>query len=386
MRKRPIDQKKRQNLTICYAGGGTAGHIFPSFVVQTQLQKYCKKENIPYSSFWIGTRSSREKSWTTEAQIPHYSIYTGKLRRYFSVRNFCDLWLILLGTLQSFFILLRKRPDVVFSKGGYASVPVVWASYLLRIPVVSHESDTTAGLATKLNAPCSHCIAVSCEETQSSLNPKYRNKVVFTGLPVRFTQKEVTKGAFRKALHIDEQVPLIVVIGGSLGATHINQLILSQLPALTSLGFVYHQIGENKGQPLASERYCAVPFIGKEYANVLCDATLVISRSGATALAEFIEMMVPMILIPLGTAASRGDQLINARRLANYNVAKVLDDPNICGDDVVHAVTELIEHEEERISMQERMKTLRKEHAAQHIALLLLQAARKRVCIEGENI
>lgn len=362
-------------MRVCFTGGGTAGHVFPAFPVDTELARILGESGLMYERFWIGTHSDQERSWVLGAGIEHHAVASGKLRRYFSWRFFADMAGIVTGLFQSVAILRANRPDVMFSKGGYASVPPVLAARLLGIPAVTHESDAVAGLATRINARVVTTVCIPFEEVRQTLPRKSFGKAVVTGIPSRFSRERADGSRAREAIGIVGNVPLIVILGGSQGALQINEMIWERLEELTELGFVFHQTGRATYRPVEREGYRAVPFVDEGMEDLLDAATIVVSRSGATALAELIEMGKPMVLIPLGLDASRGDQIKNARRMERLGAAVVLEGGRANGAAVVDAIRMLLHDERRRQEMVKRLIPLRTEDAGRRIADAILRAA-----------
>ncbi|MGI6433189.1 MAG: UDP-N-acetylglucosamine--N-acetylmuramyl-(pentapeptide) pyrophosphoryl-undecaprenol N-acetylglucosamine transferase [Sphaerochaetaceae bacterium] len=350
-------------MKVCFTGGGTGGHIFPAFAVDSYLQ-----DTVPqYHRFWLGSTKAIEREWITEAGIPMYPIYSGKLRRYFSWRLFGDVVGIIIGFFQSLTILYKEKPQVLFSKGGYVSVPPVWAAALLGIPVLTHESDASAGLATRLNALVAAIVCIPFAEAQKGYPKRLWPKVRVTGVPTR-----LRKSASHSVKKSDK--PLIVVLGGSQGAKQINELVWNHLDQLVGLATVVHQTGSSHSCDLNKEGYEWHPFIGKELEQLLGKATLVISRAGATALADYMEMEVPMLLIPLGKGASRGDQIENAKRLEHHGAAKVLDDESR----FFETVKELLDCDIVRQQLVQQANALYLKEADKIIGQLLIDLSKRR--------
>ncbi|HHU88926.1 MAG: UDP-N-acetylglucosamine--N-acetylmuramyl-(pentapeptide) pyrophosphoryl-undecaprenol N-acetylglucosamine transferase [Sphaerochaetaceae bacterium] len=342
-------------MKVCFTGGGTGGHVFPAFAVDAELKVLVGGD---YERFWIGSGSPQERQWVEQEQIPYYSIKSGKLRRYFSWQTFPDLFNIVVGLFQALKILKKERPDILFSKGGYVSVPPVVAARLLKIPSITHESDALPGLATRLNSLFVDKVCIPFEGAEGKLPPK---KVVVTGVPTRLSLERAQtnkppEGSQKR----------VVVLGGSQGAQQINTLIWDNLERLLPLCEVFHQTGSGKLIPLEREGYHPFPFLYDELEEVLHSATLVISRSGATALADFLELEKPMILIPLNLQASRGDQVANAERLEAAGAAIIISGDD--GDELIQAVTTVLNEEKFRETMIERGKSLYIKGSATKIA------------------
>ena len=366
---------RSMHVKVCFTGGGTGGHVFPAFAVDEKLAEILHMDGDRYERFWIGSGLQSERSWVEGAGIAYLEIKSGKLRRYLSWRLFPDIVGVAVGFFQSLAILRRERPDVLFSKGGYVTVPPVLAARLLRIPAVTHESDAIPGLATKINAHFVQAVCTPFAEASTAFSRKLRTKTVCTGVPSRLCRTRADAARGRQAFGIPPGIPVVVVLGGSQGALQINNLVWEKLDELVELGAVVHQTGEKTFRPIVREGYHAVPFIADGLEDILAAATVVVSRSGATALADYLEMGLPMVLIPLGNRASRGDQMENARRLGAVGAAVVLEGPEICGEQLVSVVRNLISHDIVRSSMVEKMIPLRAEDPAGKIAGVVLQTA-----------
>ncbi len=327
---------------IAFTGGGTAGHVFPGIAVCQTLRKKMDAE-----VFWIGSRSGMEKRLAAEAGIPYRGIPAGKLRRYLSLKNFFDLWRVLAGVFRSFFILLSLRPCLVFSKGGYVSVPPVLAARLLGIPVVTHESDFDPGLATRINARSARKILLSYPETAAYFPPRLRARTVVTGNPVRaaILSGDAVRG--REIAGCPEGLPLVLALGGSLGSAAVNDLVTSIAPALCRRAFLAHQTGPGRGAPadLSRARYFARPFFSEELPHLLAAAALVIGRAGANTLWELAATGKPSVLIPLPEKSSRGDQIRNARVFAAAGAGVVCDEESARPADLLAIVENLLDNE-----------------------------------------
>jgi len=347
---------------ICFTGGGTGGHVFPAFAIDAEL-RHLLPDN--YTRFWIGSGQVQERRWVEAANFPYYAIKSGKLRRYFAWKTISDAFAVLIGIIQAFKILRRERPHLLFSKGGYVSVPPVIAAWFLRIPSVTHESDALPGLATKINSLFATKICIPFEEVAQEFKPRRRKKLVVTGVPTRFS--------LERAQHlypIKEGKKRLLVLGGSQGAAQINALIWENLERLLPLCDIIHQTGSGKLQVIEKPGYHATQFFHSELEEVIGGATAVISRAGATAIADFLELQKPMILVPLNLKASRGDQLANAKRLEEAGAALVISGED--GEELIQAVTKVLNEEGFKEEMVERGKTLYSEGAQKRIAHLLI--------------
>ncbi len=300
-------------------------------------------------------------------------IPAGKLRRYVSINNLVDTFKVLAGFLTSLFLLAKDRPKVVFSKGGYVTVPVVYAAALLRIPVVTHESDTDPGLATRLNARVAGKVLLSYEATRSFFPASMGTRLVVTGNPVR---PEVLRGdgdRFRRELGVSPGRPLVVVLGGSLGAGQLNELFEPILDRLAQDATICHQRGSRPPLRPDGPDYFSRPLFGGDYADLLAAATVVVARAGAGTLAELAATGCPAILIPLSAAGSRGDQLRNAKVLAIAQAAVVLDPDSVTPEGLEVALASLLRDPARRAELQGRILALARPDAADRAAEELME-------------
>lgn len=329
---------------ILLTGGGTAGHVTPNIALLPELRKR------DYEVFYAGTRSGIEDRLITREGVPFHAITAGKLRRYFDLKNITDLFLIFTGFIQSMYHLVKLRPDVVFSKGGFVSTPVVWAAWLLKIPVIIHESDCTPGLANRLSLPCAAKICYSFPETARHLK---KEKSVFTGLPVRRTLLE---GDRRKGLRLCQfsiEKPVILVMGGSQGSVVINAAVREALPHLSNEFNICHICGKgNLGEPRPS--YRQFEFVSDELAHLFAITEVFVGRSGATTLFELLALKKPSLLIPLATGASRGDQILNARSFEKQGFSVVLPQDELSASKLIEISRNIYSRKEEFISAFER--------------------------------
>ncbi|MCK4870355.1 MAG: undecaprenyldiphospho-muramoylpentapeptide beta-N-acetylglucosaminyltransferase [Gammaproteobacteria bacterium] len=325
----------KRKKTVVFTGGGSAGHVTPNIA----LINKCLNEQ--WHVAYIGSRSGLEKELIRRVDIPFFSICTGKLRRYFSWQNFVDPFEILFGALQALFVLLKVRPCVVFSKGGFVAVPVVAASWVLRIPVILHESDLTPGLANKLCFPFAKTICVTFYESKKYLPAK---NVVVTGAPIRenLLRGDSAKGRAFCGFHDEKRV--LLIFGGGLGALKINLLVRELLPKLLPHFNVVHLCGNGKVDATINfPGYKQFEFLHDELADILALADLVVSRAGSNAIFELLTLQKPHLLIPLSKAASRGDQIVNAEHFAKEGFSRVLNEEKLTADSLLVAIMELDE-------------------------------------------
>jgi UDP-N-acetylglucosamine--N-acetylmuramyl-(pentapeptide) pyrophosphoryl-undecaprenol N-acetylglucosamine transferase len=304
---------------IVFTGGGTAGHVTPNLALFSNL----KAAN--YQLAYIGQANSIEQDLVSKEEIPFFSIPAGKLRRYFDFKNFTDIFKIGFGLLAALWHLLRLRPKLVFSKGGFVSCPVVWAAWLLRIPVVIHESDISPGLANKLSIPFAKKICFSFPETEKYL-PK--NKRVLTGLPIRDFLKQGKAEKAQTLCQFEEEKPVIVIIGGSQGSQTLNKLVRENLNKLGEHYNVVHLCGAGglDESLFSTQGYRQFEYLNEELPDVFALANLVISRAGATSIFELLSIAKPNLLIPLPLGASRGDQILNAASFEKQGFSQVVEE------------------------------------------------------------
>ncbi len=316
---------------IVLTGGGTAGHVTPNIALLPHLKE------AGYEISYIGSYDGIEKKLIGDFGLPYYGISTGKLRRYFSWKNFSDPFRVLKGFSEAKKALKKIRPDVVFSKGGFVSVPVVRAAASLHIPCIIHECDMTPGLANKLCIPVAQKVCCNFPETVSMLPA---DKAVLTGTPIR---EELFQGNKAKGLSLcgfTDQKPVAMVIGGSLGAVHVNDLVRAALPELLKDFQVVHICGNGKLDEAlqGTVGYIQFEYVKDDLKHLFAAADVVISRAGANAICELLALKKPNLLIPLPAAASRGDQLLNARsyEAQGYSVVKEESEltPDILADTV----------------------------------------------------
>ena len=319
---------------IVLTGGGTAGHVTPNIALLPRLKE------LDYEIFYIGSYDGIEKKLIADFDIPYFGISTGKFRRYFDPKNFSDPFRVLKGYSEARKKLKEIKPDVVFSKGGFVSVPVVRAAASLGIPCIIHESDMTPGLANKLCIPVASKVCCNFPETMKLLP---ESKAVLTGSPIR---EELAKGNKVTALDMcgfTANKPVVMVIGGSLGANAINQTVRQALPKLLEDFQVVHLCGKEKVDNLLlnEKGYKQFEYLKSELKDVFAMADVVISRAGANAICELLALKKPNILIPLPASASRGDQILNAKSFEEQGFSMVLDEDDLTENLLVEKVHEL---------------------------------------------
>lgn len=307
---------------IILTGGGSAGHVTPNLALITEL----KKEG--WEIHYIGTEDGIEKGIIAGTNVKYHAIQAGKLRRYFNIKNITDPFKVIYGVFQASRVVRKVKPNVIFSKGGFVSVPVVIGGWVNRVPVIIHESDITPGLANKLAAPFASKICTNFEAAAKNFN---MHKSVCTGTPIR---KELAEGNYRRGLELcgfDESKPVIMIMGGSIGSKKINGLVRESLPRLLNQFQIVHICGKGNidNNLLNKKGYKQFEYISEEQPHIFKIASLVVSRAGANSIFEFLMLKLPSILIPLSMNASRGDQILNSREFEKMGFSKVLQEEEI---------------------------------------------------------
>ena len=342
---------------IILTGGGTAGHVTPNLALVPRLKEF------GYDIVYIGSYEGIEKKLAEEAGIAYYGISSGKLRRYFDWKNFSDPFRVMKGYGEAKKLMKELKPDIVFSKGGFVSVPVVTAAGRRGIPVIIHESDMTPGLANKLSFPSASKICCTFKETLDGLPAE---KGVFTGSPIR---RELLSGNKLSAYNFTKfsaNTPVILIIGGSLGAAAINEGIRKILPSLLKEFQVVHICGKNKVDPTLTnlDGYVQYEYVSTELRDLFAMADIIVSRAGSNAICEFLALKKPALLIPLPASASRGDQILNAASFEKQGFSKVLPEEAITETVLLQNIRELYEHRADYIHAME--------HAEQSNAIITI--------------
>lgn len=319
---------------IVLTGGGTAGHVTPNIAMIPKLQE------LGYQISYIGSYEGIEKKLIEEMGITYYGISSGKLRRYFDWKNFSDPFRVLKGFGEARRLLKQLKPDVVFSKGGFVTVPVVIAAKQCKIPAIIHESDMTPGLANKLCIPSATKVCCNFPETVNSLP---QDKAVLTGTPIRQELMSGNPQAAKEFCGFTSDKPVIMVIGGSLGAASVNENIRKILPELLKEFQIIHLCGKGKMDEslVGTEGYVQYEYIKNELPDMFALADIVISRAGANAICEIHALRKPNLLIPLSAKASRGDQILNARSFEKQGYSMVMEEEEITEETLLNSIREL---------------------------------------------
>ena len=350
---------------IILTGGGTAGHVTPNLALIPALKKR------DYEIRYIGSYQGIEKRLAENAGIPYDGISSGKLRRYFDLKNFSDPFRVLKGYGEACRLLKKYQPDVIFSKGGFVSVPVVLAAKRYRVPTILHESDMTPGLANRLCIPSAAKICCNFPETLQHLP---EDKAVLTGSPIREELLQGDRLAGLQYTHLSAAKPILLVIGGSLGAVAVNQMIRSLLPRLLSSFQIIHICGKGHLDESLIGRpgYVQYEYVDAPLKHLFAAADLAVSRAGANSICELLALRKPNVLIPLSAAASRGDQLLNAASFEKQGFSTVLKEEDMNQDTLFDAIQDTYEHRADFIS---RMKQSSLGNAVETIADLIDQYA-----------
>lgn len=319
---------------ILLTGGGTAGHVTPNIALIPKLKE------AGYRIYYVGSYEGIEKTLITDAGIPYAGISSGKLRRYIDLKNMSDPFRVLKGYGQARRLLRKLKPDIVFSKGGYVTVPVVLAAKHKHIPVIIHESDLTPGLANKIAMPAASWVCCNFPETVSYLP---EGRAVLSGSPIR---KELFEGSPEKAREftgLNDKKPVLLVIGGSLGSAFLNKTVRSLLMELLKDFQIVHLCGKGHLAPELDHitGYCQYEYLGKELPDIMALAEIVISRAGANSICELLALHKPNILIPLSKAASRGDQILNARSFEKQGFSMVIEEDEMTNEKLLAMIREL---------------------------------------------
>ncbi len=328
---------------VLLTGGGTAGHVTPNIALLPTLKQ------LGYEVKYIGSYDGIEKKLIEEQQVDYFGISSGKLRRYLSVKNFTDPFRVIKGYSEAKQFVREYKPDVLFSKGGFVSVPVILAAKKYKVPIIIHESDMTPGLANKISIPYASKICHNFPETKEYL-PK--GKSILTGSPIR---SELLSG--NKILGLDmcgftANKPIIMIIGGSLGAQSVNNVIRKSLDILLKDYQIVHLCGKDKMDESLNniEGYKQFEYVKNELKNLFAMSDIIISRAGANAICEIQALKKPSILLPLSAKASRGDQILNAKSFEKQGFSEVILDENLTKELLIETVNKVYNNRKQYIN------------------------------------
>ncbi|MGE9881421.1 undecaprenyldiphospho-muramoylpentapeptide beta-N-acetylglucosaminyltransferase [Blautia obeum] len=352
---------------IILTGGGTAGHVTPNIALLPRLKE------LQYDIHYIGSYNGIEKELIEQFGIPYHGISSGKLRRYFSVQNFTDPFRVIKGLGEARKLVKILQPDVIFSKGGFVSVPVVLAGKSQHVPTIIHESDMTPGLANKISLPSATKVCCNFPETLEHLP---EGKAVLTGSPIRQELLSGDKFKARDFLGFTSDKPVIMVVGGSLGSVAVNEAVRGILPELLKDFQVVHLCGKGKIDDSLKnlDGYAQFEYIKDELKDLFALTDIVISRAGANAICELLALHKPNLLIPLSANASRGDQILNARSFERQGYSVVLEEEELNKQVLLDSILRLYENRESYI---DAMKNSPQQNSIDTIIDLIEAAANK---------
>ena len=374
-------------MTIAFTGGGTGGHFYPIIAIAEALDDLIREERLIAPTLYYLAPNPFDEKALFENGIVYIHVPAGKMRRYASFQNFIDSFITLFGTLRALVILFRIYPDIIVSKGGYASVPTVLAARILRIPVIIHESDVKPGRANLLAAPWAAKIAISFESSAKYFPKKVQGKIARTGTPIRKALMRVESEGARQYLGLESGVPTIFILGGSQGAVKINEAVLSSLPELTAFANVIHQTGRTNlkdveavshvvlaNNPHAS-RYHPIDYLDQvSMQRAASIADIVVSRAGANSISEIGLWKKPAILIPIPESISH-DQRMNAYGYAETGAAIVIEEENLAPHIFVAEIQRILHDPELAKRMGEAAKGFTDPDAARILAHEVLAMA-----------
>ncbi|MGM9974031.1 MAG: undecaprenyldiphospho-muramoylpentapeptide beta-N-acetylglucosaminyltransferase [Clostridiaceae bacterium] len=352
---------------IIMTGGGSAGHVTPNLA----LIPFLRKEGFEIK--YIGGKDGIEKGIIEGEGIPFYGVSTGKLRRYFDLKNFTDPFKVIAGIGQCYKIIKKEKPNIVFSKGGFVAVPVVLGAYLNKVPVVSHESDITPGLANKLIIP--YCSKL-CLTFPEAMNHVKKEKAVITGTPIR---EELFKGKKEDCLRITGftgRKPILLIIGGSLGSKVLNDTVRSNLKEILNTFDIIHLCGKGNidGALTNKKGYKQYEYVNEEMSHFLMGCDMVISRAGANSIFELLALKKPNILIPLSQKASRGDQILNAKSFEKKGYSYVIEEDDLRDEVLKEAIMTVYKERAKYISSMEKSEM---KNGSENILKIILENIKK---------
>lgn len=319
---------------IVFTGGGTAGHVTPNLAIMPHFI-----EN-GWEVHYVGTADGIERQLVEPLDaVTYHTIHSGKLRRYFHIRNFSDPFRVLQGAAEANALMRRLRPNVLFSKGGFVSVPVVYGAWLHRVPTILHESDITPGLANRMTIPLARTICTTFPEATLALGAK----AIHTGTPLRPSLFAGDRAGGLALLGFDGEKPILLMMGGSSGATSVNRVLRDALDSLLPVFDIIHICGKGNVDETLADRpgYRQMEYASDELPDIFAACDLMLSRAGANALSEILALRKPVLLVPYPLTASRGDQVANAASFAQRGLAKVLPQEELTPETLIRALMQL---------------------------------------------
>jgi UDP-N-acetylglucosamine--N-acetylmuramyl-(pentapeptide) pyrophosphoryl-undecaprenol N-acetylglucosamine transferase len=328
---------------IILTGGGSAGHVTPNIAL------FPKLKSLGFEIQYIGTKDGIERNIIGKEDIKYHCISSGKLRRYFDVKNFSDPFKVIKGIFECINIMKSEKPDIVFSKGGFVSVPVVIGAHFCHVPVIAHESDLTPGLANRISERYCTKICVTFPETVDKIKD---GKAILTGTPIRNNILEGSKLLGLKFCGFDGAKPVLLIIGGSLGSRFINDCVRNSLSKLLEKYDIVHICGKgNLDKELENIKgYRQFEYLNEELPHVMQAADIIISRAGANLIFEILAIKKPNLLIPLSRKSSRGDQILNAESFKKSGFSKVIYEEEITSEVLIDSLNELYQNRMQYIS------------------------------------
>lgn len=328
---------------IILTGGGSAGHVTPNIAL------FPKLKSLGFEIQYIGTKDGIERNIIGKEDIKYHCISSGKLRRYFDVKNFSDPFKVIKGIFECISIMKSEKPDIVFSKGGFVSVPVVIGAHFCHVPVIAHESDLTPGLANRISERYCTKICVTFPETVDKIKD---GKAILTGTPIRNNILEGSKLLGLKFCGFDGAKPVLLIIGGSLGSRFINDCVRNSLSKLLEKYDIVHICGKgNLDKELENIKgYRQFEYLNEELPHVMQAADIIISRAGANLIFEILAIKKPNLLIPLSRKSSRGDQILNAESFKKSGFSKVIYEEEITSEVLIDSLNELYQNRMQYIS------------------------------------
>ncbi|HTI10240.1 MAG TPA: undecaprenyldiphospho-muramoylpentapeptide beta-N-acetylglucosaminyltransferase [Puia sp.] len=333
--------------TIVFTGGGSAGHVTANLALIPEFIR------MGWSIIYIGSKNGIESGLIEKfKEVNYLAISTGKLRRYFSVKNFTDPFRVINGIFQAYKFIRKYKPDVVFSRGGFVSVPVVLAAWLNRVPIVMHESNITPGLANRITAPFATKICLTFSETMKYIRSK---KTVEVGPIIRNELKTGNLENARSLCGFSPVKPVILIMGGSLGSKRINEIVRRNIGVILDNYQVVHICGKG-----GADQTCQLPgykqfeYIYEELADLFAMADFVISRAGANSICEFLSLHKPMLLIPLPLKVSRGDQVLNAESFQRNGYAEILWEKDLTDSNFLNSISRIASRKSEMCANMQR--------------------------------
>lgn len=355
-------------MRILLSGGGTAGSVTPLLAVMQRLES-----SVEVDAVWLGTYRGPERKLVSASSIRFIPIFSGKLRRYFSLRNFVDPILIILGLLQSLYVIRHFNPDVVVSAGGFVSVPVATAAFLLRKKIIIHQLDIQRGLANRIMTPMADRVTVSFPE---SLDDFPEQKVVHTGTPIR---AQLYAGERERGLHalgLDPALPIVLVWGGGTGSLQLNKIVISALPELLQDTQVIHITGAGKSvPPIAikenSGRYRQFEFVVDELPNILALADVVVCRAGMATLTELAALKKAAVVVPI----PQSQQEENARYFFEHKAIIYMPQHQLSAQHFVQELRELLADEEALSYLRTKINGLHVDDAVDRLGSEIVELA-----------